>query len=89
MTKKNATHWCNVLNEANIDDIITFKKLSVKVCEGYCDCINTRKCAFFRNTYKKPGDSYCWLVEGDCATPCSPFNNSLGKPLTFTKINHC
>lgn len=86
MTARESTHWNRVLNEAQIGDIVTFHGMSVEVCDGYCNCTRTRKCAFFMEKYKQAGDEYCWLNRGEGVVPCLARNNCLGKSLTFSKI---
>ena len=88
MNARESTHWNRVLSEAHIDDIVVFHGLSVKVCEGYCNCTQTRKCAFFNEKYKKAGDEYCLLNRGEGVVPCLARNNCLCKSLTFVKIDY-
>lgn len=70
--------WCDLLNEANIGDIITHNGMSVEVLQYDGKESQCLMCAFYKNN---DCSLYC-----DLATPCSPFNNVLGKPLVFNLI---
>jgi hypothetical protein len=73
---KDIDKWGFVLNQADIGDRISINGVWVIVEEdkdgGYCN-----ECAF---NDKKDA---CLLANANCVTPCSIFNNKLGKSLIF------
>ena len=83
MTEQEQTKWLNVLNEAELGDVITINGLCVTVSEDKRDSHTCEGCAF----HTPDAEHYCGLIEGRGVTPCSPFNNCLGKSLVFTKVN--
>ena len=82
MKEQEQTKWLQVLNQAELGDIININGLCVKV-EEYIEsegmCVH---CAFYRPNE----DDYCGLNEGRGVTPCISGNNHLCKSLLFSKI---
>ena len=82
MTEQEQTKWCSVLNETELGDIININGLCVKVEEDVERTDTCRQCAF----HVPDNEDYCGLNLGRGVTPCSPFNNHIGKALIFYKI---
>lgn len=78
MTEQEAKKWCSVLCEAEIDDVISINGTTVKVVLQNPQDIKCNQCAFYKN-------GGCTL-QCNYVTPCSPFNNELGKPTIFKRL---
>ena len=75
---KDATKWCFLLNQADIGDVVMINGIMIMVKEN-TEKAHCKKCPFSDHM------DGCYLVRyGDAVTPCSPFNNKLGKSLSFT-----
>ena len=75
LDRNTAYQWCEKLNEANIGDTITIDGLTIEVKDD--DGTHCEGCDFY-----KSGNA-CPLIVPGIVTPCSPFNNSIGKSLQF------
>ena len=81
MTEQEQTKWISVLSEAEIDDVIIINGLRVRVKRDTSRNHSCDDCAF----HTPDKEHYCGLIEGKGATPCSLFNNHVGKTLIFIK----
>lgn len=76
---KDADKWCMLLNESDIGDVVMINGIMIMVIERSKNIITCEGCPFYNHI------DNCLLVENsEYVTPCSPFNNKLGKSLAFT-----
>jgi hypothetical protein len=75
-----ALEWADKLlaEDVNIGDVVTVGETSVKVVLRD-DHIGCSKCAF-----NQQGD--CYLYSTEFVTPCSSFNNAIGKPVIYQQV---
>ncbi len=73
---KDVNKWANVLCEADVGDVVSINNIFIQVEENK----DGQLCA---DCYFDDEDVGCLLSEVNCVTPCSFFNNSIGKNLIF------